>query len=334
MAQSLPAARLRDPVRRTRRVEFALATMIDEVRAGLSRRPLPELPCKYFYDERGSALFEAITELPEYYQTRTETALLAAHAGAIVEAVKPRELAELGSGAGHKIRLFLDAMRGRGRLESVTLLEINEPYLRDSVARLQSDYPEAYVSGVGGRLRPRPPGARSGRRPAAAVPRGHDREPAPRRPAGVLPRGRVDPRARRRLPRGRRPRQGPGAAPRGLQRRGRRDGRVQPQHPPGPERTARRRLRPRRLRAPCLLRPAASVDRDAPARAPSPSRPGCPPPASSSRSPRARRSAPSCPASTRASRSPRGSLAAASRSRRWITDPERLFASALLRRVR
>ena len=124
--------------------------MVEEVRAGLARRPLPELPCKYFYDERGSALFEAITELPEYYQTRTETALLATHAGTIVEAVDPRELAELGSGAGRKIRLFLDAMRARGRLERVTLLEINEPYLRDSVSRLQADYPEAVVSGVAG----------------------------------------------------------------------------------------------------------------------------------------------------------------------------------------
>jgi L-histidine N-alpha-methyltransferase len=150
MAQRTAAPGLPDPVRRTPRVEHALATMVEEVRAGLARRPIPELPCKYFYDERGSALFEAITGLPEYYQTRTETALLAAHAGAIVEAVEPRELAELGSGAGHKIRLFLDAMRERAGLERVTLLEINEPYLRDSVARLQADYPEATVSGVAG----------------------------------------------------------------------------------------------------------------------------------------------------------------------------------------
>ena len=150
MAQRLPSAGRPDPVHRTPRVERALATMIEDVRAGVARRPLPELPCKYFYDERGSALFEAITELPEYYQTRTETAILAAHAGSIVDAVQPRELAELGSGAGHKIRLFLDAMRARGRLERVCLLEINEPYLRASVARLQGDYPEAAVSGVAG----------------------------------------------------------------------------------------------------------------------------------------------------------------------------------------
>jgi L-histidine N-alpha-methyltransferase len=137
-------------VRRTRRVLQARATMAAEVRAGLSRRPLPELPCKYFYDERGSELFEAITELPEYYQTRTETALLEAHAQEIVDQVRPRELVELGSGAGRKIRLFLDAMRRRRRLSRVELLEISEEYLRESVCRLQRDYPEARVRGVAG----------------------------------------------------------------------------------------------------------------------------------------------------------------------------------------
>jgi len=128
----------------------AQAKMIAEVRAGLLRRPLPELPCKYFYDERGSELFEEITLLAEYYPTRTETAILASHASEIVEAVRPLELAELGSGAGRKIRFFLDAMRASGRLDSVLLLEINEAFLRDSVCRLQAAYPEARVRGVAG----------------------------------------------------------------------------------------------------------------------------------------------------------------------------------------
>jgi L-histidine N-alpha-methyltransferase len=133
-----------------RGADQALATMAAEVRAGLERRPLPELPCKYFYDARGSALFDEITRLPEYYQSRTEAAILGAHADAIVEAVRPYELAELGSGAGRKIRLFLDAMRSRGWLESVVLLEINEAELRPSVARLQADFPEARVRGITG----------------------------------------------------------------------------------------------------------------------------------------------------------------------------------------
>jgi L-histidine N-alpha-methyltransferase len=137
-------------VRRTRRIEQSNETMAAEVREGLLRRPLRELPCKYFYDERGCELFEAITRLPEYYQTRTESALIEAHAAAIVEATAPRELAELGSGAGHKIRLFLDAMRSRGSLESVLLLEISEGYLRQSVDALQADYPDAVVRGIVG----------------------------------------------------------------------------------------------------------------------------------------------------------------------------------------
>ena len=55
--------------------------MAEEVRAGLQARPLPELPAKYFYDDRGSALFDEITRLPEYYQTRTEEAILESLAG-------------------------------------------------------------------------------------------------------------------------------------------------------------------------------------------------------------------------------------------------------------
>ena len=148
--RAMPSPRRPDPVCRTRTPTEAFAAMATEVREGLSRRPLPELPCKYFYDERGSELFERITGLPEYYPTRTETAILEAHAAEVVNAVAPRELAELGSGAGHKIRLFLDAMRSRRSLESVVLLEISEGYLRDSVDRLQADYPEARVAGIVG----------------------------------------------------------------------------------------------------------------------------------------------------------------------------------------
>jgi len=145
-----PMAERRSPVRRTRRVEQSSETMAAEVRAGLLRRPLRELPCKYFYDERGSELFERITGLPEYYPTRTETRILERHAAEVVAATAPRELAELGSGAGHKIRLFLDVMRERSLLERVTLLEISEGYLRQSVAALQADYPEASVHGIVG----------------------------------------------------------------------------------------------------------------------------------------------------------------------------------------
>jgi L-histidine N-alpha-methyltransferase len=146
----VPPVRRGDTLRRTRRADQALDAMIAEVREGLARRPLPELPCKYFYDERGCALFEEITRLPEYYPARTETGILAEHADAIVEAVAPVEIVELGSGAGRKIRFFLDAVRYRGWLESIQLLEFSEAALGASVVRLQHDYPEARVSGVVG----------------------------------------------------------------------------------------------------------------------------------------------------------------------------------------
>ena len=146
----VPQVRHGHAVRRTRPTDHALETMIAEVRDGLARRPLPELPCKYFYDERGCALFEEITRLPEYYPARTETGILAEHADAIVEAVAPVEIVELGSGACRKIRFFLDAVRYRGWLESIQLLELSEGALAESVARLQHDYPEARVRGVVG----------------------------------------------------------------------------------------------------------------------------------------------------------------------------------------
>ena len=79
-----------------------------EIRASL-QRPLPEIPSKYLYDDRGSELFERITHLPEYYQTRTELGILERYGDEVVRAVSPRELVELGSGAGRKVRILLDA---------------------------------------------------------------------------------------------------------------------------------------------------------------------------------------------------------------------------------
>jgi L-histidine N-alpha-methyltransferase len=124
--------------------------MAAEVREGLLARPLPSLPPKHFYDDAGSQLFEEITRQPEYYQTRTEEAILDRVADAIIDAARPRELCELGSGVGHKVRLLLDAMQSRGLLERCVMLEINELYLTESVARLNEAYPELSVRGVVG----------------------------------------------------------------------------------------------------------------------------------------------------------------------------------------
>jgi uncharacterized SAM-dependent methyltransferase len=164
-----------DAVRRTQQTEQTLETMIAEIRDNLARRPLPELPCKYFYDDRGCALFEEITRLPEYYPARTETGILAEHADSIVEAVAPCELVELGAGTSRKIRFFLDAVRYRGWLEASSSSR-SEAALAASVARLH-DYPEARVTVVG---TSRATLRRSDRAAAAdAVPGGDDRQPAP-----------------------------------------------------------------------------------------------------------------------------------------------------------
>ena len=75
------------------------------------KRPQKEVPCKYFYDERGSALFEEICELDEYYLTRSELAILNAHAPEMATALGPDcELIEFGSGSGLKTRLLLDQL--------------------------------------------------------------------------------------------------------------------------------------------------------------------------------------------------------------------------------
>jgi L-histidine N-alpha-methyltransferase len=113
-------------------------------------RSLPRIDPKYFYDDVGSRLFEEITGLPEYYQTRTEEALLESIADQIVSLTKARELVELGSGAGRKIRLLLDAMRRRQLLERCVLLDINETFLRTSAEELASRFPEMDVRGVVG----------------------------------------------------------------------------------------------------------------------------------------------------------------------------------------
>jgi L-histidine N-alpha-methyltransferase len=129
---------------------ISLARMGAEIRASLSAQPLPWLPSKYFYDDRGSALFEQITRLPEYYPTRTEEGILERIAGDVVAATRPAELCELGSGVGRKVRLLLDAGRALGTLKRCALLDINAMVLAKSVRRLTRDYPGLRVRGVVG----------------------------------------------------------------------------------------------------------------------------------------------------------------------------------------
>lgn len=133
-------------VRRLEPVGPRARSMAGEIRASLASRPR-SIPCKYFYDDRGSALFEEITRLPEYYQTRTEEKILEGIAATVIERTRPRELMELGSGVGRKIRLLLDAATRKRNVRCV-LVDINESYLRESVRRLQAEYPAAEVQGM------------------------------------------------------------------------------------------------------------------------------------------------------------------------------------------
>jgi len=123
-------------------------TMARDVRAGLSAWP-KELAPKWFYDERGSQLFEQITELEEYYPTRAERGILAARAADIVVAAgSPRTLIELGSGSAAKTRVLLDAMRDAGSLEVYAPVDISEEITQETAAALVEEYPGLDVHGV------------------------------------------------------------------------------------------------------------------------------------------------------------------------------------------
>jgi dimethylhistidine N-methyltransferase len=113
-----------------------------DVLAGLSR-PDRHLPCKYFYDERGSQLFEQICELPEYYPTRCELAILETHAGEMAERLGPgRVLVEYGSGSSRKTRLLLDRLAGPLTYVPV---DISHEHLLASARRLAADYSHIQV---------------------------------------------------------------------------------------------------------------------------------------------------------------------------------------------
>src|SRR6185312_10706440 len=92
------------------------AALRTEARAGLTAEP-KQLSPKWFYDERGSQLFDAITRVPEYYPTRRERAILEARAAEIAQHADATTLVELGSGTSEKTRLLLDALRDHGTLE-------------------------------------------------------------------------------------------------------------------------------------------------------------------------------------------------------------------------
>ena len=119
-----------------------------DVRTGLTADP-KTLPPKWFYDARGSELFEQITRLPEYYPTRAERAILAARSAEIAELTGAHTLVELGSGSSEKTRLLLDALRDNGSLHEIVALDVSDAALDEAVATLRSAY-SAQVHGVVG----------------------------------------------------------------------------------------------------------------------------------------------------------------------------------------
>ena len=114
--------------------------LLRDVAHGLSR-PQKELPPKYFYDRRGSELFDEITRLPEYYLTRTERALLDCWSGPLMAAVQPAALVELGAGSADKTRLLLDAMVYADSGEVYVPIDVSAEFLEESATRLRDEYP-------------------------------------------------------------------------------------------------------------------------------------------------------------------------------------------------
>ena len=124
-------------------------TLADDVLDGLTR-PLKELPPKHFYDARGSELFDAICELPEYYQTRTERLILEEHADDIVERTGAVELVELGSGSATKTRVLLDAMAAAGTLARYVPVDVSATTVHAVAELFVEEYPGLSVHGVVG----------------------------------------------------------------------------------------------------------------------------------------------------------------------------------------
>jgi len=120
-----------------------------DVRAGFASAP-KTLPPKWFYDDRGSELFDEITRLPEYYPTRTERGILLAHAGDVAELTKADTLVELGSGTSEKTRILLDALHDAGTLDRFVPFDVSEQTLRDAAAAVADEYAGVRVHAVVG----------------------------------------------------------------------------------------------------------------------------------------------------------------------------------------
>ncbi|HEX6626788.1 MAG TPA: L-histidine N(alpha)-methyltransferase, partial [Gemmatimonadaceae bacterium] len=114
---------------------------------GLTQQP-KQLSPKYFYDERGSELFEEITQLPEYYLTRAERSLLENRIEEIVASVRPCSLVELGAGSATKTRIILDQMRVSGCAECYVPVDVSKDFLEATAIQLRADYADIQIMPV------------------------------------------------------------------------------------------------------------------------------------------------------------------------------------------
>jgi L-histidine Nalpha-methyltransferase len=129
---------------------FMTKALQADARAGLAPpagQP-KSLPPKWFYDAQGSALFDKITELPEYYPTRAEREILQARAGAIAGLTGAQTLVELGSGSSDKTRVLLGALQARGTLRCYVPVDVSEPALVAAGNALAAEYPGLEVRAI------------------------------------------------------------------------------------------------------------------------------------------------------------------------------------------
>lgn len=121
--------------------------MLDDVRETLSRTPR-QLSPKYFYDERGSRLFEEITRLPEYYLTRAEREILEVRSQPVIDEVRPCTIVELGAGSAEKTRLLLTALQAGTRHATYVPVDVSAAFLEATRVALAAEYPGIAVKPV------------------------------------------------------------------------------------------------------------------------------------------------------------------------------------------
>ncbi|MQA97683.1 MAG: L-histidine N(alpha)-methyltransferase [Streptosporangiales bacterium] len=122
-------------------------TLRADVREGLLAEP-KRLPPKWFYDTRGSELFEEITKLEEYYQTRAERAILVGRSAEIAAASRARTLVELGAGSAEKTRVLMDALRAAGTLDTYVPVDVSGEFLAGTAEAIATEYPGLRVHGA------------------------------------------------------------------------------------------------------------------------------------------------------------------------------------------